>query len=719
MTESVGPVMPRSVMYAVPCGSTRSSAVWTWRCVPTTALTRPSRYQPMACDSLVASACMSTMMTAVSARRRASSSSALRKGQSRSGRKTRPMRLSTATLCGPALTTTEPTPGVPRGKFAGRRSRFSFAMYSMISFLSQMWLPEVITSTPCSRKLRAICGVTPKPAAAFSTLTMARSTSCCLRRRGRSVCTALRPGSPKTSPTQRIVSGLLMSSLRDFHRARLADDDDLDVSRVLHFGLDALGDVLGQLVGVEIGDLIGLGHDAELAPRLDRVAHLHALVRHGDLFELGQPLDVALEHVAPRAGAGRGDAVGRLGQHRLDGLGLDILVSAERRVDDLPRLAPLGQHLEGQLGMAAFLLVGERLADVVEQPHALGELDIGLDLGRHHAGQPRDLLRVLEAVLAVRGAELHAADELDELRVQAVDAHLEAGLLALLLEVLFHVLLDLLDDLLDARRMDAAVATDDAALHVVRGQVDDGHRRLDRVVRRQALDRRRQHFPGLGLRGLPGLFLEAHAEELRLAAGLDLHLGHQLPLGFLGREPGDAFELAALLLHRGVELGLGDGHALVPLAEQPVADLELALAPVELLEAAGEQLLLLEDAALDLADLILPRAGLLLELAPHLEGHLLGFELGGARTRLHLAELALAFEAGLLDRALGIVHDALGAALGIPHRAGNGRFVGHVADEERQEGDEGKESHEELDVHFYLQTGESPGPIRSFRYSPR
>ncbi len=53
-------------------------------------------------------------------------------------------------------------------------------------------------------------GVTPKPDAAFSTLTMARSASCCLRSPGRSACTALRPGSPKTSPTQMTVSGLVI-----------------------------------------------------------------------------------------------------------------------------------------------------------------------------------------------------------------------------------------------------------------------------------------------------------------------------------------------------------------------------------------------------------------------------------------------------------------------------------------------------------------------------
>ena len=48
ITPPRAPVMPTSVMYAVPPGSTRASAVGTWVCVPTTAVTRPSRYQPSA-----------------------------------------------------------------------------------------------------------------------------------------------------------------------------------------------------------------------------------------------------------------------------------------------------------------------------------------------------------------------------------------------------------------------------------------------------------------------------------------------------------------------------------------------------------------------------------------------------------------------------------------------------------------------------------------------
>src|SRR5262245_57979094 len=138
-----------------------------------------------------------------------------------------------------------------------------------------------------------MAGVTPKPAAAFSTFTTVRSTWYCSRSEGRSLAIAARPGSPKTSPTIRI----FMKLFCHFDGACLPDDDDLDVSRILHLGFDALGDVLGQLVGVQIGHDVGAGHHAQLAPGLDRVAHVDALVAEGDLLELGQTLDVALQHI--------------------------------------------------------------------------------------------------------------------------------------------------------------------------------------------------------------------------------------------------------------------------------------------------------------------------------------------------------------------------------------------------------------------------------------
>ena len=60
ITESCGPVIPTSVSAAVPPGRTRASEVWTWVCVPSTAVTRPSSQAASATFSLVASAWTST-----------------------------------------------------------------------------------------------------------------------------------------------------------------------------------------------------------------------------------------------------------------------------------------------------------------------------------------------------------------------------------------------------------------------------------------------------------------------------------------------------------------------------------------------------------------------------------------------------------------------------------------------------------------------------------
>src|SRR6185503_5885220 len=137
-------------------------------------------------------------------------------------------------------------------------------------------------------------GVMPKPPAAFSQFTTQKSIACCSRSRGSSLLSAARPDSPKMSPT----ISTFIPLLRDLHRPRLADHDHLDVSGVLHLRLDALADVLRQLMGVEVADDLGARHHAQLATGLDRVAHLDALVGQRDLLELREALDVGLEHVA-------------------------------------------------------------------------------------------------------------------------------------------------------------------------------------------------------------------------------------------------------------------------------------------------------------------------------------------------------------------------------------------------------------------------------------
>ena len=145
-----------------------------------------------------------------------------------------------------------------------------------------------------------------------------------------------------------------------------------------------------------------------------------------------------------------------------------------------------------------------------------------------------DLERVLEDVLAVARPVPKPPEDLDELLVELAAVRLEDGLLAGLLDVLLELRLRLVVHLLDSRRMDASVldqllerdprclaadpverrkhdrvrrvvddevdagevferadvatlAADDAPLHVVGGELDDGDGRLGRVTGRDAL----------------------------------------------------------------------------------------------------------------------------------------------------------------------------------------------------------------------------------------
>src|SRR5262249_37807453 len=150
---------------------------------------------------------------------------------------------------------------------------------------------------------------------------------------------------------------------------------------------------------------------------------------------------------------------------------------------------------------------------------------------------------------------------------------------------------------------------------------------------------------GLALGLLPRLLLEAHADQLGLAPGLLLHLGHQPLLGFLGGQAGDALQRAALLLDEAevpllqlLEAALAAREAL--LLRVVVA----AAAPVDLVQPSRDLLLLLAEPALDRLDLPLPLLDLLLELDPRPVDDLLGLD----RRVLQLGLGAL----------LGLLHDA-------------------------------------------------------------
>src|SRR5919201_3883030 len=100
--------------------------------------------------------------------------------------------------------------------------------------------------------------------------------------RGRSSGSCFRAGAFR--PARRL--------FRVLHGSGLADDGDLDLSRVLERALDLLCDVPRKARGLEVVELVGLHHDTDLAAGLDRERLLDAGEAVRDALELLQPLDV-------------------------------------------------------------------------------------------------------------------------------------------------------------------------------------------------------------------------------------------------------------------------------------------------------------------------------------------------------------------------------------------------------------------------------------------
>src|SRR5207253_4411721 len=79
-----------------------------------------------------------------------------------------------------------------------------------------------------------------------------------------------------------------MSLAGKIHRARLADDDDLDLAGILQLALDLAGDLVGQLGRPAVVDGVGRHDDPHLAPRLNREHLLDARELAGELLQLGE-----------------------------------------------------------------------------------------------------------------------------------------------------------------------------------------------------------------------------------------------------------------------------------------------------------------------------------------------------------------------------------------------------------------------------------------------
>ena len=210
-------------------------------------------------------------------------------------------------------------------------------------------------------------------------------------------------------------------------------------------------------------------------------------------FELLEPLDVGLEDVPPGAGPGGGDGVGGLDDHRLERWPVDVHVVGRHGHDHGLVFAVFSEEVDAELEVGSLHLAVDRLANVVQERGADGDVRIETDFPRHDAGEPRDLSRVGEHVLTVARPELQPSHEAEDLRMKVVQPQLEGDGRTFLSHGFFGFVLHLLHHFLDARRVNASVRDqpldgllgdlaavgieprqDDRARRVVDDQVDTG-----------------------------------------------------------------------------------------------------------------------------------------------------------------------------------------------------------------------------------------------------
>src|SRR5690606_10493528 len=104
-----------------------------------------------------------------------------------------------------------------------------------------------------------------------------------------------RRGWSPPAPCRRAVA----RSLGHVRGAGFANHGHADLSRVLEFGFDPPRDRLAQRLRADIVDLFGLDDHPHFPASLDHGGLLDAGMLAGYFFEPGQPLDVALERLAP------------------------------------------------------------------------------------------------------------------------------------------------------------------------------------------------------------------------------------------------------------------------------------------------------------------------------------------------------------------------------------------------------------------------------------
>src|SRR5829696_3730093 len=177
-----------------------------------------------------------------------------------------------------------------------------------------------------------------------------------------------------------LIAAMSARSPRVFDGAGFTDDGDFDLARIFELVFDPLGDVFRQPDRGFVRDAIALDDDPDLAAGLEREGLGHAFEGIGDALELLEALDVRLEDVAARAGTRRGDGVGRLHDHRFQRRPVDVHVMRGDGLEHRLALAVLAQEIEAELEVRALQVAVDRLADVVEERGARGDVAVEAEL---------------------------------------------------------------------------------------------------------------------------------------------------------------------------------------------------------------------------------------------------------------------------------------------------------------------------------------------------
>ena|SRR5437660_4592392 len=127
------------------------------------------------------------------------------------------------------------------------------------------------------------------------------------------------------------------------------------------------------------------------------------------------------------------------------------------RVNDFWRFTKTPRYLPADDGVGSFDLLVNGFAHIMEQRSSLTYIYIGTQLMGDSCCQDRNFDRVGQHVLSVAGTEVEPTQDLEQLRLQAVNIGFKGGILASLANDRIHLLPRFGDNVFDAGRMDASV----------------------------------------------------------------------------------------------------------------------------------------------------------------------------------------------------------------------------------------------------------------------